>query len=126
MRKIYLKLKSFLKEHYKLGFSITILLLIISAILITYHVPTSFIMGVCVFTFGVAMLRLVTHKNGYIYLSGDSLWYSCKRKYRNEYSEEEIDEKFKELSLRNATVYLMIGIASFIIWLVVELILWIF
>ena len=92
-------------------------------ILTICYTPTSFIMGVCVFTLGAATLRLVTHKIGYIHLSGDSLWYRCKSKYRKEFSEEEIDEKFKELSLRNATVYLMIGIASLIIWMIVELIL---
>lgn len=128
MKKLTEKFKTFFSKHYKLGIAISIAILVISSVDVVYSNGHPMdITTVCFITALPALFRFITYRTGHIpILVIDRTWNRFSFKYRKEYSEEEIDEKFKQMSLRNATIFLMISIASFIIWLVVELLLLIF
>ena len=128
MKKLYEKFKTFFSKHYKLGITISVVILVTSSVaVVCSNGHPMAITTVCFITALPALFRFITYRTGHIpILSRDMTWNGFSFKHRKEYSEEEIDEKFKEMSLRNATTFLMISIASFIIWMIVELMLLIF
>ena len=128
MKKLFEKFKMFFSKHYKLGIAIAIVILLISSTAVIYSNGHPLdITTVCFMTALPALLRFITYRTGHIpIVVMDKTWDRYRFKYRKECSEDEIEDKYKEMSLRNASVFLMISIASFIIWLIVELVLWIF
>ena len=54
---------------------------------------------------------------GKIPFAKDSTYYHLRRKH----SDDELEEKYEEMSIKRATVYFIIAVLSFIFWIVCEL-----
>ena len=123
MKKVYLKTKDFLVNHRKISIFICALLFVISALSLIYSSVKLLVAA----TFGFSlstMLRLTTYKVGKIpVFMTDTTWNSYELKYGSEYSKEELETKYKEMSIRRAALYFLLCIISFLIWAICELIL---
>jgi hypothetical protein len=73
-----------------------------------------------VFAFSMAsFFRLFTYSFGKIpIVMSDKTW----ERYRNKYSREELEERYKEMSIKRASFYFVAAIISFAIWLPWEII----
>ena len=117
MKKIHTALRSFLKTKRKTSFLIIALIFLVSSIAIV--VSKLKIMAAIPFGFSIiCFIRLITYKNGKIpFISSDKTW----QKMRLEYPKEEAKEKYKELSIKNATTYFTICVLTFVMWIVTEI-----
>ena len=113
-------MQKFIEKHYKISFFIAIVIFVISGIGSKY---SSFIYIVAIsFGFSLAtFFRLITYKYGKIpFFMIDKTW----DHYTWKYSEEEIEEKYEQMSIKRAAIYLKIAIISCPIWLLCEAVLW--
>ena len=112
------KSKGFVKRKRKFVLYSSIFVLITSAISMRY----SKLLWLIAFMFGGSLLcivRTLTYKVGKIpFLMSDKTWDSLRLKY----SEEEADEKYRELSLKVAAICYPISVISFIVWATIEII----
>ena len=118
MNKIYQTLKNFLKRFYTLSYLLLFITIISTGIGLIYSKYVYIV--VIPFSFSVAaLIRLTTYKTGKIsFFMRDKTW----NVYEFKYSKDEIEEKFKEMSIRRATIYFALGVLSFVVWILVELI----
>ena len=75
---------------------------------------------VCI-TFAFSLLttfRLITYQTGKIpFFMSDTTWNIYKLKY----SEDEIDEKYKEMSIAHATTFFALSLIGLLIWIICEI-----
>jgi len=111
------RVKAFLKKSYKLSILILAIIFIVCCIAIV--VSDLKILAAIPFGFSlICIIRIITYKNGKIpFFSIDKTYQSM----RSVYNEDEVEEKFKEKSLNNATVYFIIAAFSFPIWIIAEI-----
>ena len=111
MRKFFDHVKNFILSHYKLSFFVMLLIFVIWGIVGIYSGLS--VMSIISFAFSfVGAFRLFTYKTGKIPIFMiDKTW----SKYRLKYSEEEAEKRYKVMCINRATVYFIIAIASFII-----------
>ena len=124
MKRIYNYIKNLIVTRYKLMRFITTLLFLTSCISMFYH-PS-------VVSFGsslACLMRLWTYSAGRIPFMKDHTLDTAVRRSRRKNSDATPDEVCKQTSLKLATIYFMIAVAGFILWIHVELIyflLWLF
>ena len=118
MNKIYQTLKNFLKRLYTLSYLLLFITIISTGIGLIYSKYVYIV--VIPFSFSVAaLIRLTTYKTGKIsFFMRDKTW----NVYEFKYSKDEIEEKFKEMSIKRATIYFALDVTFFIIWVLVEVI----
>lgn len=111
------RISAFLTKHRKLSF--LILILIISVCGIALAVANLKILAAIPFGFSlICLIRLITHKEGRIpFISVDKTYQSIKA----ENLKEDAEEKYKEFSINSATVYFIIVVFSFPLWIIAEL-----
>ena len=117
MKTIYVKINSFFKRHYRVGFVISAGLFVISCIALLYSpvrlmaaIPFAFLLD--------ELFRLVTYKIGKIPLfMHDKTWSA----YQMKYSQEDVEEKYKQMSIKRATVDFMIAVSGFVVMIACEL-----
>ena len=88
-----------------------------------YELVTCELNGIAIFIFGFPMLtnvRLITYKYGKppIFMS-DKTWNSFQFKY----SKEEIESKYKEMSIKRATIYFILSVLFFVSFIIYEVVL---
>ena len=116
MKKSYLKIKSFIEKHTTISAIISILILVITAVAmfyseLVYTLALPFAFSIMTFS------RIGTFKHGKIPIfMHDKTWDS----YRLRYSGEELEIKYKEMSLKRAAIYFFLALVSFAIWVVTE------
>ncbi len=112
------RFKALLKKRRKLSFLILTAIFLVCCIAIV--VSDLKVLAAIPFGFSlICIIRLITYKNGKIpFFSIDKTYQSMRIKY----SEDELEEKFKEKSLNNATTYFLITVFSFPIWIIAEII----
>ena len=116
MRKLHAYVKKFILKHYNWSVFFTVNILLISGIAF-YNARLTNLVAVF-FTFSLlALCRLITYKTGKIPFAKDSTYYHLRRKY----SDDELEEKYEEMSIKRATIYFIIAVLSFIFWIVCEL-----
>ena len=116
MKKLYSLVKKFILKHYNWSFFFTVNILLISGIAF-FHARLTTLVAVF-FSFSLlALCRLITYKTGKIPFAKDSTYYHLRRKY----SDDELEEKYEEMSIKRATIYFIIAVLSFIFWIVCEL-----
>ena len=118
MKRIYGAFKQFLTKHYKLGFFVSISIALLSGVRTTF--PGLNIAIVLAFAGGVVSFsEIISYRVGKIpFFMIDKTWDN----YRLKYSGEELEEKYKEHSLKWASIGFMIAVISFAIWLPWEII----
>ena len=118
MNKIYQTLKNFLKRFYTRSYLLLFITIISTGIGLIYSKYVYIV--VIPFSFSVAaLIRLTTYKTGKIsFFMRDKTW----NVYEFKYSKDEIEEKFKEMSIKRATIYFALDVTFFIIWVLVEVI----
>lgn len=118
MKKIHALFKSFLIRHYKLGaFSCSILMAIASISVVfssLKFLPAMYFIGST-----LCLMRLIVYKTGKIpFLWLDTTWDSLRLKY----SGEELEQRYKDISIARATNYFMISLMGFFFWIICEVI----
>ena len=121
VRKIRTSFEKFLKTKRKTSFFILVLMIFVTSIAIM--VSKLKILAAITFGFSiVCFIRLITYKTGKIpFISIDKTW----QRMRLKYSQEEAEEKYKEMSIKSATDCFVISVFSFIVWVVSEVIVFI-
>ena len=118
MKKTIVHICRFLQTHYRLSTFIIILLFVISCPALIYAKIR--ILTIPLFGFSlVSFFRMLTYKVGKIpIIMIDATWnvYSLK------YSGEELEEKYKAMSLKRASIYFLCSLTSFFVWLPLEII----
>ena len=116
MKRILQKVMAFLVLHIKLSIFINAVIVVISGIAAIYSNQT-LLLAVCFGTSLAALFRLVVYHVGKIPIfMSDKLW----DRYRLKYSEEKLDEKYKETSIKRASIYFSISIVLFLVWIICE------
>lgn len=117
MKKIYKCFNSFLKKRRILSFFILTIILLVT--LIAVVISELRVLAAVPFGFSIAcFIRLITYKTGKIpFISVDKTWQTMRLKY----SSEELEEKYKEMSINRATTYFLICLFSFPLWIIVEI-----
>ena len=120
VKKLYSKTQLFILSHFKLTVSIMVSAVFIGFATVAYldkHSKITILSAmICAFPFAT-LCRLFTYSVGYIpIVMYDTLWLSCSSKY----SKEEAEEKYKEKSLRTATVCCMCTMISYILWMLLR------
>jgi len=119
MKKFLSSIKNFLTNHYKLGLLITFLGCVISSIAAFYS-KLLFFVAVFFLSSTFSFFDLIIYRTGkYPFLMRDTTWNSLRLKY----SEEEAQKKYKEISLKRASVCFLIASLSFVTWAILEVIL---
>ena len=116
MKKLYRITRGFITAHYKQAVLYTVLVFVISSVAI-YSSELRLIASFP-FAFSIgAVIRLTTYKTGKIpIIMIDKTW----DRYRRKYSGEELEQKYRELSLKNASVFFLIEIITLLIWGICE------
>lgn len=111
MRKFFGHVKNFISSHYKLAFFVMSLIFVLHGICSMYSSLS--VISIIPFAFSfVSAFRIFTYKTGKIPIfMTDKTW----NKYRLKYSEEEAEKRYKVMCINRATVYFIIAIASSII-----------
>ena len=121
MKKIHLGFKKFIIKHYKQALFYTISILIICCAAAGYS-KFSAILCICFGASIMAIFRLITYKTGKIpFFMIDKTW----NKYRVEFSEDELEERYKEMSAHWSAAFLIITLGALIVWLICEALLFI-
>ena len=116
MKRIYGAFKQFLTKHYKLGFFISISITLLSGVRtifpeVNFAIVLAFAGGV------VSFSEIISYRVGKIPLFMiDKTW----DHYRLKYSGEELEEKYKEHSLKWASIGFMVAVISFGVWIIIE------
>ena len=115
---MFKSIKAFLVKWRKLSFLVLTVVFLVSCIAIV--VSDLKILAAIPFGFSIiCFIRLITYKHGHIpFFSVDRTYQSMKPKYHDE---DELDEKFKEKSIDNATSYFIVVIFSFPVWIIAEI-----
>ena len=118
MRKLHFKTKSFLSQHPNVGCASSVVMLIIGGIA-SWFSDLSFFVSVY-FAFSIATIfRLITYKKGKIpFIMSDRTW----DRYRLKYPQENAESKYKEMSIKRASIYFIISNITFVFWVIIELI----
>ena len=117
IKKIYKTIKSFLAQHSKLGIFISASLFLVGCIAAIYSTSKPFVFIYFAASLA-AIFRLTTYKTGKIpFIMIDKTWDS----YRLKYPEEELEDRYKEMSIARATIYFIISVIAFILWIIFEL-----
>ena len=119
MRNLYKFVKMFIASHHKQSILYNLIILTISAIATVWSNLEFKIIVALPFCFVIpALLRIQSYRVGHIsFFSIDSLW----RSYRLKYSGEELENKYKEASLKRATICSILALFSFVLWGIVEI-----
>ena len=115
---IYIQVQKLINAHYKFALTISIALIVLSGMGAVYS--DSFVLiKALIFALAIAsVLRITTYRIGKIpFLVLDKTWdtYSLK------YSKEEAKRKYKEMSIKRASVYFLLALVTFLSWIVCEL-----
>ena len=117
MKSIHAHIKKLISTYYKTLFFIVSILFLSSCVGVFYSNLTILVALISGFSLAT-MMRMVTYKTGHIPLIMiDSTW----NRYRLKYPEDELDERYKEMSINRASVYFMIAVVAFVIWILCEI-----
>lgn len=113
IKKIYAFIKSFLTRHYRFA-EIILFAVMITGCISAIYLAGNLLIFIYFATSIATIFRLSTYKHGKLPIfMFDKTWDSYKLKY----SEDEFEDKYKEMSANRATVYFIITIIVFIIWI---------
>ena len=118
MKKIHFITKKFLSQHPNLGCISSAIILIIGAIASGFSDLSFFVF--VYFAFSIATIfRLIAYKKGKIpFIMSDKTW----DRYRLKYPQENAESKYKEMSIKRASIYFIISNITFVFWIIIELI----
>lgn len=116
MKKTHSYIKGFLISRYKLSVIYCTVHFLISCIACVYSALIPIVAVYFAFSL-ITILRLITYKTGKIpFLMTDKTW----EKYRLKYSEEDLEQRYKEMSIKRAACYFIIYNVSFLVWVICE------
>ena len=109
---------SFIRKSPKLSFTFAMMITIV-AIIAARYAEIPLLVG---FLFAGSLLswsNIIGYMIGHIPFSRDTVWHSFKKKYEDE---EEAEEKYKEHTLKVASITYPIMILLFIAWVIIEIV----
>ena len=122
IKKMYTRIKHFIISHYKLSVFFASILFFTSCIAVFFSALTYIIFPLFAFSL-LTILRLITYKTGKIPIFMiDKTWETMRLKH----SKEEAEKLYETMSLKRASVYFMIAVASFLVWSMCEVALFVF
>ncbi len=112
-------MKEFFIKHYKLSVFINLIILSIGCCaLCVSELETAVALVFC--SSLATLMRLATYKTGKIPIfMRDRTWNAMSRRYKDE---DELDEKYAEMSINRATTYFMLNICSLAFWIICEIV----
>ena len=119
MKKLFNFFKGFITKHFKLSMFLTLATLTASiyiSIKLHFEVLAFFSVAAAI----MSIFRLITFKTGHIPFAGDSLYYRIKRQCEKNdiFDYEDIDDKYKEVSLRHAAFFVTFNAIAFSLLLI--------
>ena len=121
MKKLFNFFKGFIIKHFKLSMLIVLVTLTVS-LYVSIKLYSEVFAFLSIFASGFAVFRLITFKKGHIPFAGDSLYYRIKRQCKKNdiFDYEDIDDKYKEVSLRHAAFFFTLNAITFPVLLIIE------
>ena len=117
MKKLYACVKKFISNHYRLSRFFVISIIFASGIATIFSALQNLLFWPFAFSI-CALFRLITYKNGKIPIFMIDYTH---RHLELKYSGDELEEKYEEMSIKRATIYFIIAVISFFLWIVCEL-----
>ena len=116
IRKIFFAIKAFLIAHYKLSCCVVAISFVFGCVAIVYS-KLKFVAVLLFASSILAFLRLLSYKKGKLpFIMIDRTWNA----YRLKYSCEEAEQKYKTMSISRATVYFIVSVISFLLYVICE------